>query len=335
MSGFLDKKKRIIDYKLSDSGIEKIARNKFKLKYYTFSDSSIVYSQNYESTNDQKVSDSEKFYMPFENDSNISVDLNPELNLDNIINYENRNAKFLVNSEVTDKTLSEKIIEKRYIDDITINDENFSQTNIRFEHIEEEDEFDFGNNNFTRRYPTIKFVEEDIKNIDLIQDDKRFLHTLRNRNLPPISSESIVEDNETLTSLPVNFIYKSYENNELYIDEDLSREETINIVIKTLKNDTNIFKLKYDIKDEDKKDEDVYVFELHTVLSNNNLEKLSFIKLGEFIDEETFVQSNVFLIGKIYLTRDIKDFIDKENNNLVYQVDNDYSFVNMFTLVVE
>ena len=73
----------------------------------------------------------------------------------------------------------------------------------------------------------------------------------------------------------------------------------------------------------------------NNVLENNNLEKLCFINIGSFIDETSFKQFNVYLIGKIFLTRDIKNFIEKESNNLNYSINNDYSFVNMFTLVVE
>ena len=41
MAGFLSKKKDFIDFKISESGIDKLSRSKFNIKYYTFSDKSI------------------------------------------------------------------------------------------------------------------------------------------------------------------------------------------------------------------------------------------------------------------------------------------------------
>ena len=334
MSGFLNKKSRIIDYKLTDSGIEKLSRNKFKFKYYTFSDNSIFYSEDFDNISDNKISNSEESFLPFEADSNISFDLNPEINLDNIVNFENRSSKFLINTEETNKTLSEKLIEKKYIDDITVKNPSFTENSIDFEYKSEDSDFDFGDNNFVRRYPTIKYVEEDIKNISLIQDDKRFLNKLRNLELPPKFISDNLEEEED-NDLPIEFIFKSYENESLYLSEEEERDSVIKKVLNVINSDRNLFKLNYKLNEDNIKDEDVYLFELHTVLENNKLEKLCFVNIGSFIDERNFKQFNVYLIGKIFLTRDIKNFIEKEDNNLNYNINNDYSFINMFTLVVE
>tara|TARA_B100000242_G_C43054108_1_gene492807 strand:+ start:1221 stop:2225 length:1005 start_codon:yes stop_codon:yes gene_type:complete len=334
MSGFLNKKNRIIDYKLTEGGIEKLSRNKFKFKYYTFSDNSIFYAEDFDNKSDNKISNSEESFLPFQTDSNVSFDLNPEINLDNLINFEDRNLKFLTKTELTNKTLSDKIIEKKYIDDITVKNPNFLEDSINFEYKIEESEFDFGDNNFVRRYPTIKYVEEDIKNLNLIQDDKRFLDKLRNLNLPPESTSNNLEEEEDF-SLPIEFIFKSYENEILYLNEEDNRDSVIKKVLSVINSDRKLFKLDYKLNEDNIKDEDIYLFELHTVLENNNLEKLCFINIGSFIDETSFKQFNVYLIGKIFLTRDIKNFIEKESNNLNYSINNDYSFVNMFTLVVE
>ena len=60
MSGILNKKNRIIDYKLTENGRKQIQNGDINFKYYTLSDSSIVYHEK-NTTNDFKVSDSEFF----------------------------------------------------------------------------------------------------------------------------------------------------------------------------------------------------------------------------------------------------------------------------------
>ena len=45
MAGFLDKKKRLIDYKLTEHGRSQLSTGDIRFKYYTFTDRSIVYSE--------------------------------------------------------------------------------------------------------------------------------------------------------------------------------------------------------------------------------------------------------------------------------------------------
>ena len=102
-----------------------------------------------------------------------------------------------------------------------------------------------------------------------------------------------------------------------------------------MQQEKNLHRLEYVINEEQMIDEDVYLFELHKVKSDQTLDKLSFVDLGSFYDEKEYVYKNIYLIGKIFLTRNIKEEINEENKRYYYEINNDYSFVNMFTMVVE
>ena len=79
MSGILNKKNRIIDYRLTENGRKQIQNGDIKFKYYTLSDSSLVYHQDFEAI-DNVISDSEYFYMPFEVSTDPFQYVNPEFN---------------------------------------------------------------------------------------------------------------------------------------------------------------------------------------------------------------------------------------------------------------
>ena len=334
MSGFLSKKKDFIDFKISELGIDKLSRSKFNIKYYTFSDSSIFYQEDLDLKKNFKISRSKESFLPFENCAIESLSINPEISLENTVNFNQKNAKFLLKTAVTDKTVSDNIIEKKFIDDATINLNSANLSSIKFQIKKEDSQFDFKNKTFIRRYPTIKFLNSDISNESFINEDLRFKHKIRNKFLPPIINDQIEED-EALKLPIINYIFKSYETDKYSVEENDDRNTVIEKVVRALSEDNNVFKLDYKLDESNKKEEDIYLFEIHKVITNSNLEKLCFVKLSEYIDSKTNKNINVYLIGKIFLTRNIKDFIDLENNRLNYSIDNDYSFINMFTLVVE
>ena len=340
MSGFLDKKKRVIDYKITESGLDKMSRGRFYPKYYTFSDGSIFYDFDEKNTSDFKISNALDSYLPFENSRELEADLNPEVRLDRIIKFDNQEkTRVFTTAEQTAKTLSDKIIEKKYLDNLTSDFQKGSKSSISFDYEEEKEEFDFINRQLLKAYPTIKFLSEDASNLSYIQNEKRFLHKTRNLNLPP-SNSSLVDTPITETNdIPVEFLFKSLEDKSLSLNSFDTREDSIINIVKSLSNNKRLFKLEYILNEDDKKDEDIYLFELHKVIENtgldDTLEKVAFIKMGDFIDKGDLKQKSVFLIGKIMRTRDLKDTIDPENNFRNFKIDIDYSFVNMFTLVVE
>lgn len=340
MSGFLDKKKRIIDYKITDSGLDKMSRGRFKPKYYTFSDESIFYDFDEKNTSDFKISNSLESFLPFELSRELEVDLNPGLRLDKIITFDDQEKTRMFSSLAqTTKTLSDKIIEKRFLDNLTSDFQRGSKSSINFDYVDESVEFDFINRQTIRSYPTIKYLTEDASNLPYMQNEKRFLHKIRNLNLPPSNSSIIGEEINETNNIPIEFVFKSLEDKSLVLSDLDSRENAIIKIINSLEKNDNLFKQEYVLNEDDKKDEDLYLFEMHKVIevenSDDNLEKVAFIKLGDFIDKNSLKQKSIFLIGKIMLTRSIKDIVDPEDYTWDFKIDIDYSFVNMFTLVVE
>jgi len=76
------------------------------------------------------------------------------------------------------------------------------------------------------------------------------------------------------------------------------------------------------------------LFELHEV-KNNNLEKLAFVNLGEFIDNKRQEQKVVYLIGKIVRSVSETERFNSENRTLYFEINEDYVFLNMFTMVIK
>lgn len=331
MAGFLEKDKRLIDYKLTEFGRDKMSLGTFDLKYYTFSDSSIVYQENTNSQKSFKVSDLSS-YLAFEVDTSVNNVLNPEFRLSSEITFDQIESNILFLNKETNSTLSDYLIDLKYLDNKELISENDNRE-ISFDYEFERDEFNFNNNTFS--YCTIKDLSINLSNIDYISNDKRFINKTRNLFLPPEnSSKNIERKSYTIPDeKSIEFIFKSL-NIEPELPSYSNREDYIVNIINQLNKSDKIFKLEYILNEEKMLDEDVFLFELHKI-NNNKLEKLSFINLGEFYDKKDYNFKNIFLIGKVFLTRNIKENINDENRRYYFKINNDYSFVNMFTLVVE
>lgn len=341
MAGFLDKKNRLIDFKLTYDGRSQLSNgNDLRFKYYTFSDSSIVYHENHDSLNDEKISNSENFFLPFENDSEVSIKANPELYLDGKVNYDNRDANIVFKNKSTNISLSDFLIQKKYLDKKTLN--IVESNEILFSSKEEFSSFDFVNNTNIQSYPTIKYLSEDISNLDEMLYDKRFLNKTRFKTLIPINTDGSQidsEQKETKESFNINFLFKTFDDPRLSLLESDSKNEVINKILNALENNPNIFFQRYNLNQDFQKQEDAYIFELHEVLEestgNKSLDKLVFIRLDDVIDPSSGKQRSVYLIGKLILFRNITDSVSAENRQFIYNVDNDYCFISMFTMVVE
>lgn len=349
MAGFLDKKKRLIDYKLSEAGREKLSTGNLDFAYYTFSDRSIVYSQNLTGSNASIKSDSLESFLPFEADSHFRIKLNPDFSLSSTLAFESEIiTKLLETKDNFKKTLSEKIIEFQFLDNVTVDNKIDRDDNIfSFKNVFEE--YDFKNSLFVERYPTIKQGSESLKSLPNIgNEDKRFKHFLTNKKLVPVSSDNfpfeIPDELEDIAD--INLIFKNLEIESLNLEGILNREELIVKVLNGLKTSNNISKLEYEIHEDYAKDSDQYLFELHNVIYDKpssdlsrkatKLKKLFFINLGNFIDNVYQTEYTVYLIGKILkkTSTTSEEGLYQANNITVAEFD-DYAFINLFTLVVE
>ncbi len=349
MAGFLDKKKRLIDYKLSEAGREKLSTGNLDFAYYTFSDRSVVYSQNLTGSNGSIKSDSLESFMPFEADSHFKIKLNPDFSLSSTLSFENSNVtKRLESKDNFKKTLSEKILEFQFLDNVTVNNKVDREDNIfSFKNVFEE--YDFRNPLFVQKYPTIKQASESLKSLPNIgNEDKRFKHFLKNKKLVPVSSDGfpfeILDESDDVVD--INLIFKNLEIESLNLEDIPNREQLIVNVLNSLNKSNNILKLEYEIHEDFAKDSDQYLFELHNAVYDKpssdpnrkieKLKKLFFVNLGNFIDNIRQVEYTVYLIGKILkkTTTFAGDGLNQANNITVAEFD-DYAFVNLFTLVVE
>ena len=338
MSGFIEKNKRFIDYRITEYGKEKISSGGLDLKYYTFSDSSITYKENTGSSKSFKVSDIAD-YLPFEVDTNVTNIINPEYTLSSVLTFDDQDNNILFTNKSSNNTLADHLIKLKLLDNKTLISKN-DDREINFDYELERDEFDFKNN--VNAYPTIKSSLTSLRNIEYISKDRRFSQKTRNKFLPPEGSfkSAAGEESNPMAFNQQGVLFKRFktENN---IPTFTDRGTFIVEMIKLLRKSNNILKLDYVLNEEKALSEDVFLFELHKVINNGNipgedtLEKMSFVDLGEFYDEIEYNFKRVFLIGKFFLTRNVKDEINKENRRKRFEINNDYSFVNMFTLVVE
>ena len=337
MAGFLDKKKRFIDYKLTELGREKMSRGSLDFKYYTFSDRSICYSKKLDQDNSFNISDSDSFknFFPFEATSNERIQLNPELSLNEMLDYKDLSHSRIYGIVAkSNKTLAEKINNNLIIEDITVQNK-VNRNTIFFSKISVEPVYDFISSDFIANYPTIKLPSENVNNLPTIKEDKRFQHFTKNKKLVPINksgvSASFVEEEEASLEL----LFKNLEIENINLRQALNREQVITTVLNSLEDNIDIFSLKYDLSEDYAKDSDEFLFELHSI-KNNELEKLAFIKIGDFINDKNQKQYTVYLIGKLIKlgTKKTRDF-NRENRSLVVDISQDYVFFNLFTLVIE
>jgi hypothetical protein len=338
MAGFLDKKKRLIDYKLTELGREKMSLGNLDFSYYTFSDRSISYSKRLDQDNSFNISDSldssNANFIPLETTSNEGIRLNPEISLNEILSYENlSSSKFYDIVASTNKTLSEKIESSRLIDNLTIQNK-IERDFVFFSHKDVKSTYDFKDFNFLSQYPTIKFPIENIGNIPTVKNDKRFNSFLKHKKMVPVNiSNNPVDVLEEETN-DLDLLFKNLEIENLKLEGLEEREKVITTIIEALEGDEEIYKLKYILAEDFIKDSDNFLFELHSV-KENNLEKLAFVKVGSFISDLSQKQYTIYIIGKIVKSIQRSRDFNKENRVLTQDISQDYSFINLFTLVIE
>ena len=363
MSGILDKKSRIIDFVITENGRSQIEDGDIRYKFATFSDNSIIYTKNHSLSKEKKseISNSEFNYIPLEASAKTNSTLNPEFDLSKFFSHTNSNildsekARNRINfNDSVDKLLTNNSLSNKLKNLNLITTENSINPNRMLTFVDNgfiKNEIDFqGKSN---KYKTINSQKIQKENLPVIALDKRFSNKLNYKILIPkdISGEDLYDKSqfkkiENLDEFnTTGFVYSSYniadnkKNNEV-----LSREKEILKIINSIENDNNIHKKVYEI--ENSSDENTFIFELHEAsLGRNSLEKLSFIKLGEFFDKEISTTKKVYLIGKVVNSRnDTKDldvlfnFNDGKinlKNKSKFAISALYSFVTLFTLVIE
>jgi hypothetical protein len=335
VAGFLNKKNRLIDYKLSEHGRKQLSTGDLRFKYYTLSDRSIVYKSRFE--DDLKVSDSELCFLPFETTSDPGLYYNPEYYLTNEVKYENI-GRAVFGENVTYKTLAENISNAELIKTEKIYGQEIKNLNeFKFDLLEVPESFDFKNETFTRKYITVKFKEENIDNIKPVYHDLRFSNFLKYKKLSPVNMEAKVrEKSPSLESNRLQYIFKALKsNNSINSQEEI--DDSIIKAVDILEKDKNVFSLDYEFNQTYTSSDDLISFELHNVNDDtlNTLDKLTFVRLGSFYDKRKKTYKDVFLIGKFFEETNKEEEYNIENNTLYSNSIKDYKFINMFTLVVE
>jgi len=277
MAGILNKKNRIIDYKLTENGRKQIQNGDINFKFYTISDSSIVYNESILSK-DHKISNSEDFYLPFEVSTEPFNYVNPEFNLTDELDLRSYNdiqgLSLSDNVETkyvdlnTTNSVTKKIIEKRLLNhrDVLNTTSGFS-----FKQKEERNTFDFNpnndtSNNFLESYPTIGNITKNLDELLNLKKDYRFSHKSNYKKLPPINIDgSLISESKEETNInSLNYIFNTLkEKTGISLNE--SRESAISKAVSSLKNISHnrIFKNFYFL--DEKSTLKKYFFEMHEI----------------------------------------------------------------------
>lgn len=362
MSGILDKKSRIFDYIITSNGRKQIQNNDIRFKYVTLSDRSIVYNKDFENEENElvNVSNSEFFYLPLESSYKTNVDINDEFSFEE--QYENKftitNNSLSINDVNFDNFIKEQINDKLFGSKF-INLKNLLTKNLLLNNIvtdfkiENLNENDFKNSENIERYSSLIKFSEDYSGIKPVALDDRFKHKNNFKVLLPFDSinGNEVFSRDLFNNINVNnnnILFKSL-NKNLNID-NLNRNQILNKITNYIENNNTLIGKKYYLKDKD--DIDTFFIEMHEInnIDNENIDvsKLSFIDLGEIFDNIKNISKRIFLIGKFIQTSDSTNdtfsgllfennngILDKELSNSNIFIGSYYSFINMFTLIIE
>lgn len=358
MSGILDKKSRIIDFVVTDSGRSQIANGDIRYKFATFSDKSILYSKDHEVSKTKKsdISNSEFYYLPLEVNSIKNDEINPEIDLFNIgvrkINasgeetIESEIDSFLQQNTTTGHVQKLKILRTKNILD--------KGENLNFiEPVSNDNIINLKEN--IALYPTIKQEEVCKNDLPIVALDKRFSFKTNFLFMPPLDiSGSNLYGNETFSNIDdldeensTSFLLTSYSSIKSKTNVVQSRNKEILNVLDTMSKDKKLYKKVYNL--DNPTESDSFIFEIHALqnVDENNalLNRLHFVKLGDFYDNSTASLKKVYAVGKLVNTREDTSDLDvlfMFNNGIVNLESNReftfsayFSFINLFTIVIE
>lgn len=368
MAGILDKKSRILDYVITDNGRSQLENNDIRYKYATLSDKSIVYTKDFSLSALKKsdITDSEIHYIPLEITTKGNTEINPEFDLrkyffgNNIvldiseINQNTTTRDASISNYLTDYSLSSHMKNLKYLRTKRTLNNNKSLTFFSNSTINKDIDF----NNDVLRYTTIKNIISNKEKKPVVALDRRFSHKNNFKFLPPItiSGENLYEKENFKKIDDLNednvtgFLFPSYKMTQK--EENLSREKEILNILSHLENNKEVHKKEFIL--ENASEDESLLFELHEVIEekNNlgnftklNLEKLHFVKIGDFYDKKNVSTKKVYLIGKFFNTRENSSDLDvlfsfnngdinlESNNTFVFSAY--FSFICLFTLVIE
>ena len=365
MSGILDRKSRIIDYKLTENGRSQIQNGDIRFEYATVSDKSIIYEKDYDKTLNSRFDiSSTKNYIPFEVDTKHASNINSEFNLDdtftksngNILNEAQKAAAD--NPNITFQDASQVFIEKTCLgtslSNLKIITDKLSLKSSGLNFVDKTvNNLDF---NFIGRqqildYPTIKSYLINESNLPTIIFDRRFEDKTSFKKLIPVDSQGnrIYQEDSFKglenfeQDLDISVIFKNF-NKKINYEELSNKKELLLKVINMIEKDSSIIKREYEINNVSENDN--YVFNLYELNENDDsISKLAIIYLDDLYDKENSVSKKVYLVGKIIQTKNknddfnkmynLNDVVFKDNNNTGFSVSNYYSFINLFTIIIE
>lgn len=371
MAGILDKKTRVFDYILTREGRSQLKdEGDLRFVYATVSDRGLEYTSK-QSINDildqdssqvytnssLKISDTERFYLGFEATSTYADKLNPEysllghfsypkltqdtLDFHGLDNFDLNKSFDEITANVTG-SFAEKIQALKIIDtnnqieseDILINNQDTLKNII----------YDFKEYNLSN-YPTIFSKSLNLDKERILKDDLRFSHKNNFKKLIPVNKDGsqLFESQESSDTINgYNYIFKKYKK-DVNLLQNESRSDAIKKLILALEDDISLFKTTLEITNPTENDLWItQIYESHENSSNlqiKELNKLAAIDLGEFYFEDQKSFKHVFLYGKIYKKSSMANMKNNNEHDPVYKkefvLSQEYSFVNIFTLVIE
>ena len=365
MSGILDRKSRIIDYKLTENGRSQIQNGDIRFEYATVSDKSIVYEKDYDKTLKSRFDiSSTTNYIPFEVDTKHLSNINNEFDLDDTFTKTNGDIlneaqnTTVPNSSITFNDASSIFIEKNCLgtslsnlkiitDKLSLDSSGLNFIDNTINHLD----FNFTGRQQILDYPTIKSYVVNESNLPSIAFDRRFEEKTSFKKLIPVDSQGnriYQEDNfkgleNFEQDLDISVIFKNF-NKKIEYKEISNKKELILKVINMLKRDGSIIRREYEISNISENDN--YIFNLYELDENNDsISKLAIVYLDRVYDRENSIIKKVYLVGKIVQTKNenndfnkmynLNNIVFKDNNNTGFSVSNYYSFINLFTVVIE
>lgn len=289
----------------------------------------------------------------YNNEKTINIDLD---DLVNNINFENS-----VNEIISDISLISKL---ENLDFLTTKSLLNSNKKIEFRKTSKTD-FIFNFENKLNIYPTIESIDLSVENIPVIALDKRFSH--KNNFKIMLPKDSITKENlydlsqfRNIDKLDVEntigYLFRSYNSNFTSIKKNVinSREDEIMSIIEDMNNNSDIFRKHFTL--DTIKENCKFTFEIFENFDDLNNEsstkivktnKLCIIKIDELYDKKSRTTKKIYQAGKIINSRNDSenndlDFIFNFNNtsnnllsNKVFAISAYYSFVCLFTIVIE
>ena len=262
MSGILDRKSRIIDYKLTTNGRSQIQNGDIRFEYASVSDKSIVYEKNFEESLSSRFNISQTSnFLPFEVETNHLVNINNEFDLESTFSYRYGNIYNLLNYSAEDQNnISFENVSDSFLSDFCLgtsiknlsllsNKVYLESSGLSFlEKSRNYLDFDFKNQNFVKDYITVKSYNINEINLPSIVFDKRFKNKTNYKTLVPVdSSGTKIYDNSDFPEIDIEDDYRNIESfyksfkEKITINEETKRSDIALKIIDSLNKNSDEF----------------------------------------------------------------------------------------------